>query len=589
MTTRVRALAAGMLVAMIGASAPAWAQEPPPDENTILVEEIPHIAERSVMMSLPPSPDAALEALQTYPGQADEVIGMHLGRYHPTPYEFTPGVAPLVSLLQARAGLLTNPDHWQKKAEDTSDGEAAILMLPVDATTAIVILPTEVVESDPQATPLPERPVDLSGVTYEVNGHERTVEQYMADGATNAIAFMHDGEFIYDAYQNGFTEKTRHQFWSMTKSVTTSLVGIAVEEGLVDSIHDPIETYIPEAAGTVWEGTTVEDLLQMESGIYWVDVPVHQPEELVLMGADFHTNGLYGMTRDEYLLQLTRVSTAGEHYRYNSADAQMLAWLLENVYDDSYSTILSEKLWQPAGMEDDALIMVDREGHAFASMGLFATAKDAVRFGELFRNGGRNLDGEQVVPEEWVEASWDHSEETGGPRGYMWPEWSHGSYAAGYGHQTIGVAPDLDMVGLRFGNDPTDTIAQKEWEAMYLAVADALGAGEDGGTPSKGKGHGKAGGKGRAEAPAASEARSSSAAEAADVEQVAPATDAASRDAGTERAEVAGRDASPAPDGQLVAAATDVDPLPDGSPALLVLALTLAAAVLLSVRWSRQR
>ena len=209
------------------------------------------------------------------------------------------------------------------------------------------------------------------------------------------------------------------------------------------------------------------------------------------------------MTRDEYLLQLTRVSTAGEHYRYNSADAQMLAWLLENVYDDSYSTILSEKLWQPAGMEDDALIMVDREGHAFASMGLFATAKDAVRFGELFRNGGRNLDGEQVVPEDWVEASWDHSEETGGPRGYMWPEWSHGSYAAGYGHQTIGVAPDLDMVGLRFGNDPTDTIAQKEWEAMYLAVADALGAGEDGGTPGKGKGHGKPGGKGRAEAPAA--------------------------------------------------------------------------------------
>jgi CubicO group peptidase (beta-lactamase class C family) len=94
----------------------------------------------------------------------------------------------------------------------------------------------------------------------------------------------------------------------MTKSVTTALVGIAVEEGLVDSIHDPIEKYIPEAAGTAWEGTTVEDLLQMESGIYWVDVPVHQPEELILMGLDFHTNGLYGMTRDEYLLRLTRVS-----------------------------------------------------------------------------------------------------------------------------------------------------------------------------------------------------------------------------------------------------------------------------------------
>ena len=220
----------------------------------------------------------------------------------------------------------------------------------------------------------------------------------MSDGATNAIAFMHDGELIYDAYQNGFTADTRHQLWSATKSVTSALVGIAVGEGRVESIFDPIEKYVPETVGTVWEGTTVEDLLQMESGIYWVDVPVHQPEELVLMGLDFHTNGLYGMTRNEYLLKLTRVSERGEHYRYNSADPQMLAWLLENVYDDAYSSILSEKLWQPAGMESDALIMVDREGHAFASMGLFATAKDTVRFGELFRNGGRNIEGRAGRP-----------------------------------------------------------------------------------------------------------------------------------------------------------------------------------------------
>lgn len=481
MTKPALIVTAGMLVAMLGTSAAAWGQEPPPDESTILVEELAHIANRSVFLSLPPSPDAALEALAGFPGSLDSVVGMHVGRYNPTDWEFTPGVAPLDSLLADRLGLLTNPDHLQKKFEDTSDGEVAILLLPIDATTAIVVLPTEVVKASPQATPLPERRVDLSGVTYEVNGHTRTVEQYMEDGAVNAIAFMHDCEYVFDAYQNGFSEQTRHQFWSMTKSVTTALVGIAKEEGLIDSIHDPIEDYIPEAIGTAWEGTTLEDILQMESGIYWFDVPVHQPEELVLMGLDFHTNGLFGMTRDEYLVQLTRVSEPGEHYRYNSGDTQMLAWLLERVYDESYSTILSEKIWQPAGMEDDALIMVDREGHAFASMGLFATAKDAVRFGELYRNGGRSLDGTQVVPEAWVEASWDYSEETGGPRGYMWPKWSQGSYAAGYGHQRIGVAPELDMVGLRFGNDPVDTIGPKEWEAVYLAVADALGAGESAG------------------------------------------------------------------------------------------------------------
>jgi CubicO group peptidase (beta-lactamase class C family) len=479
MNMRASSLMAGALAAMLGVAGVASAEEPPPDEGTILVEEIPHIAERSVMYSLPPDPDAALEALSGMPEGADRVIGMHLGRLHPTPHESTPGVAPLVSLLEARAGLLTDPQHLEKKATDTSNGEVAVLLLPIDATTAIVIMPTEVVESDPEATPLPERRVDLSGVTYEVNGETRTIEQYMKDGATNAIGFMHDGEFVFDAYQNGFRPETRHQFWSATKSVTTALVGIAMEDGLLESVHDPIERYIPEAAGTAWEGTTLEDLLQMESGIYWVDVPVHQPEELVLMGIDFHTNGLYGMTRDDYLLQLTRVSPAGEQHRYNSADTQMLAWLIERVYGESYSKILSEKIWQPAGMESDALIMVDRVGHAFASMGLFATVKDAARFGELFRNGGRNLEGEQVVPEAWVEASTDYSE-TGGPRGYQWAPWSHGYSAVGYGHQRIGVAPELDLVSVRFGNDPVDTVAPKEWEALSIAVGEAL---RDGAAP----------------------------------------------------------------------------------------------------------
>jgi CubicO group peptidase (beta-lactamase class C family) len=248
---------------------------------------------------------------------------------------------------------------------------------------------------------------------------------------------------------------------------------------LVDSIHDPIKKYIPEAAGTVWEGVSVEDLLQMESGTYWVDVPVHQPEQLVLMGIDYHTNGLLGMTRDEYLLKMTRVSPPGDHYRYNSGDAQMLAWLLERVYQKPYALILSEKIWQPAGMQDDALVMVDRLGNTFASMGLMATPRDMLRFGEIFRNGGRSLDGRQIVPEAWVAASHNYDKANGGgPRGYMWPHWGgeeSGNYtAAGYGHQRVSVAPSLNMVGVRFGNDPVDTIAPAEWEAVLTAVGQHL-------------------------------------------------------------------------------------------------------------------
>ncbi|MGB1581678.1 MAG: serine hydrolase domain-containing protein [Nevskiales bacterium] len=467
-----------------GSGAPASTSDEtsaPPDEGVILAEELLHMVERSGLYSLPSDPEQVSTALTTLPNGLGNVIAMHAGRLYPTPHELTPGVGPLLDLLQARANLLAGGQP-QMLLENTADGEAAILLLPVDVTTAIVILPTQVVESDPDAEPLPTMDLDLSQLTYEVNGHTRTVEQYMQGGNTNAIAFMHNGKFIYDDYQNGFNANTRAHMWSVTKSVTTALVGIAVEEGLVDSIYDPIKKYIPEAADTVWEGVSVEDLLQMESGTYWVDVPVHQPEQLVLMGVDYHTNGLYGMTRDEYLLKLTRVSPTGEHYRYNSGDAQMLAWLLENVYARPYAEILSEKIWKPAGMQDDALVMIDRLGNTFASMGLMATPRDMIRFGELFRNGGRSLDGKQIVPQAWTEASHNYDKANGGgPRGYMWPHWGgveSGNYtAAGYGHQRVSVAPSLNMVGVRFGNDPVDTVAPKEWEAVLTAVGNFLETG----------------------------------------------------------------------------------------------------------------
>ena len=455
----------------------------PPNEGVILAEELLHVVERSGLHSLPTDPMAALAALSTLPGGLGDVVAMHLGRLYPTPHEFLPGLGPLVDMLRARTDLLLSGGQATRILQDSMDFEFSILLLPVEATSVILILPTEVVHANAGAAALPDARTDLSQVSYEVNGRTRTVEQFMQSGSTNAIAFMHNGRFIYDDYQNGFDTHTRHHMWSVTKSVTTSLVGIAVAEGRIASIHDPITTYIPEAIGSVWEGVSIEDLLQMESGTYWVDVPVHQPEQLVLMGADYHSNGLFGMTRDEYLLRMTRVSPPGAFYRYNSGDAQMLAWLLENVYQQQYAQILSEKIWRPAGMQDDALVMVDRLGNTFASMGLFATPRDMLRFGELHRSGGRSVDGRQIIPAAWVAASHNYDKTTGGgPRGYMWPhlgDVESGNYTAeGYGHQLVSVMPSLNVVGARFGNDPVDSIAQKEWEAVLKAVGHHLENGQ---------------------------------------------------------------------------------------------------------------
>ncbi|MGH2783999.1 MAG: hypothetical protein ACRDJ1_01925, partial [Actinomycetota bacterium] len=141
MRMRARYWVIGVLTLALGVPALGWSEDPPPNEGMILLEEIPHLAERSILYSLPPDPASALEALSTMPEGLNDVIAMHLGRLYPTPHESTPGVAPLLDLLGARAELALNPQHWNKKLQDTLDGEVAILLLPMDATTVIVIMP----------------------------------------------------------------------------------------------------------------------------------------------------------------------------------------------------------------------------------------------------------------------------------------------------------------------------------------------------------------------------------------------------------------------------------------------------------------
>ena len=145
MSTSARTWAA-VLALTLGMPAASGSQE-----NEI--GEIGPIINRSVFLSLPQDPDSALEALATMDQGANTVLGMHLGRINPTPYESTPGVAPLVPLTQARLDLLTSPTHHEKKIEDTFSGNFSILLLPMDATTVIVIMPTQVVEAAPEASP----------------------------------------------------------------------------------------------------------------------------------------------------------------------------------------------------------------------------------------------------------------------------------------------------------------------------------------------------------------------------------------------------------------------------------------------------
>jgi CubicO group peptidase (beta-lactamase class C family) len=411
------------------------------------------------------------------------------------------GWPSMPDLVIDRVGLVLDPEYWVNYARELLLDGVVTAPVPIDPVKPETVLPTARVAPGEYTSTLPRRPRDLRGVTYDWRGHEKTLGEFVRTTETDGVTFVHRGRIVGDYYANGWSAGLRHQPWSVTKSFTSTLVGIALDEGRIEALREPIDAYVVQLRGTAWQGTTIENILQMESGIQWDEenlfLPMNnQVMQWVQMGLDLYTDGAVGMTRNEYLASLPRVEPQGTTFHYNSGNTQVLAWLLETVYGKPFHRILQAKLWQPAGMAGDALVMTDRVGDAVASQGLYARSHDFARLGELFRNGGVTPEGRRVVSARWIRLATTFTDVSDGQYGYQW--W-HGATRDGYsavGFQgnRITVAPGRCLTGVRLSHtlaadvspgdgDPLDPATYgfeyvdggAEWDAVFRAVARHLG------------------------------------------------------------------------------------------------------------------
>jgi CubicO group peptidase (beta-lactamase class C family) len=365
-----------------------------------------------------------------------------------------------------------------------------IAPLPVDAVKVEQALPTSPVAAGGHVSPLRRRLLPLDGVEYEWQGTTKTLAQFMRTSETDAALFVHKGAIVSELYENGWSARTRHQPWSVTKSFISALVGIAFAEDKVRSLKDPIESYIPKLRGTAWEGTTIRNLLEMESGVHWdegtpvlvVNTQVQQWVQVIL---DYYTDGEAGQTRNEFLASLPRVAPQGTQFSYNSGNTQVLGWMLERLYDRPLNELLSAKIWKPAGMATRGRMMTDRVGNVIGSQGLYAQTREFARFGEVFRNRGRTATGRRVVPASWVRASTRMTRHSEGDYAFQW--WhgpTSGSFeASGFQGQKISVARRCSLTGVRMSHTLGAGLSNgfevlsgsDEWSAAYRAVAERLG------------------------------------------------------------------------------------------------------------------
>ena len=366
---------------------------------------------------------------------------------------------------QLLIGRLTDvwmkPSYWENYVREVLFNMNVVLPLPTDAVRPEIWTANVHVANGDYVSPMPMALQDISQLTYEWEGAVKTVEDYMLTTETDTIVFLANGALVDELYYNGYTENTRNQPWSVTKTFIAVTVGIAYDEGHIDSLQDPIEKYIPELEGTAWEGATLENILQMESGVHWDEANIvvlaenTQVQQWTQIALHHHSQGQLGMTRNEFLKSLPKAYEQGTQWSYNSGNTQVLAWMLELIYDKPYNEIISEKLWQPMGAQGDAKMIADREGGVIASQGLYARARDFARFGELMRNGGVAANGHRIVSAEWLDAMIQMTDLSNGAYGYQ--TWNSGAgegayLAGGFQGQKITVVPNKCVTAVRLSH-----------------------------------------------------------------------------------------------------------------------------------------
>ena len=299
----------------------------------------------------------------------------------------------------------------------------------------------------------------------------------LSDTATRAFVVVDRDRVVYERYHEGTDARTLETSWSVAKSFVSTLVGIAIDEGKIGGVDDPVTKYVPElgARDRRFERITLADLMTMTSGLRYEESSFPWP-----WGDDTYT--YYGVDlRSEALRRTDVAAQPGVKWHYNNYNPLLLGLVLERSTGTPVSDYMSSRLWRPLGAARDASWSLDSDGSRFEKMesGLNATALDYARFGELFLHGGR-WNGRRIVPHAWVRAATSPRVPTDYPDSYGYFWWVDGHrpgrfYAFGYYGQYIYVDPVAQVVVVRLGSDWGHD--NQTWLGIFRAIADDVGDG----------------------------------------------------------------------------------------------------------------
>lgn len=348
------------------------------------------------------------------------------------------------------------------------------------------LYPTRTVASDERSVPLPQFTGAMDGFTYAFEGETRQLEDLYTEMETSGLIIIHDGLIVHESYGRGANAGTRFTTWSLVKSITSTLVGVAVAEGLIDDVDDQLVKYLPEVEGTAYDGVTIKQALQMSSGIrYDPNLWDGKMDDTI----SFMTKSVVTGQAPAFDLAIAfkREHEPGTEFNYNTAESQVLLELVRRVSGMDAADYLEQKIWRPLGMEHAGAWIIDHPGADGAEVGgaMFnAALRDWARFGLFIEQGGA-WEGVQILPEDWVDRATVSDEAHLKPgivhpnpnRGYAWHWWTYadGTFtASGANGQTLYIDRENDIVVARSSAWPAGYVREHDDQsyAMYKALAD---------------------------------------------------------------------------------------------------------------------
>jgi CubicO group peptidase (beta-lactamase class C family) len=304
------------------------------------------------------------------------------------------------------------------------------------------------------------------------------IDAYMAGQRSAALIVLQDGKLRLERYGLGFDGAGRWTSFSVAKSMTSLLVGAALRDGFIRSMDDKVSDYLPQMKGSAYEQVSIRQLLTMTSGVRWNENYGDPDSDVARFNNHKPEPGVDALV--SYMRRLPREAPPGTRWHYSTGETNLVGILVSQATKKPLATYLSEKVWVPAGMEQQATWILNRTGQEISGCCIQAASRDFARVGLFILNDAR-AGGRSIVPPGWLAEATSERTGIGQPGrgyGYLWWTYADGSYAArGIFGQGIFIDPRRKLViasNADWGGGASDRSASAARENFYRAVQQAI-------------------------------------------------------------------------------------------------------------------